>query len=88
MPEPRTNEDRWIEYKRLATTARSFGMEMHLISPEEVKRMWPLMDVGDLVGAKLAADRRAGQPVGHHQSLAKGARMHGAKMKACASQAS
>jgi 4-methylaminobutanoate oxidase (formaldehyde-forming) len=22
-----TNEDRWIEYRRLATTARSFGME-------------------------------------------------------------
>ena len=28
------NEDRWIEYKRLATTARSFGMDMHLLSPD------------------------------------------------------
>ena len=27
-----TNEDRWTEYKRLATTAQSFGMEMHLLS--------------------------------------------------------
>ena len=26
-----TNEDRWTEYKRLATTARSFGMDMHLV---------------------------------------------------------
>src|SRR6185437_2095897 len=33
-----TNEDRWTEFRRLATTARSFGMEMHLVSPEEVKR--------------------------------------------------
>ncbi len=32
-----TNQDRWTEYRRLATTARSFGMEMHLISPDEVK---------------------------------------------------
>jgi 4-methylaminobutanoate oxidase (formaldehyde-forming) len=29
--------DRWIEFKRLATTARSFGMEMHLLSPADVK---------------------------------------------------
>ncbi|MEL6218165.1 MAG: FAD-dependent oxidoreductase, partial [Pseudomonadota bacterium] len=39
------NEDRWTEYRRLATTAQSFGMEMHLLSPAEVKRMWPLLDV-------------------------------------------
>src|SRR5260221_9032582 len=32
-----TNEGRWTEYKRLATTAQSFGMEMHLISPVEIK---------------------------------------------------
>ena len=31
-----TTPDRWTEYKRLATTAGSFGMEMHLISPAEV----------------------------------------------------
>ncbi|MGI9501829.1 MAG: NAD(P)/FAD-dependent oxidoreductase, partial [Geminicoccaceae bacterium] len=43
------NDDRWIEFKRLATTARSFGMEMHLLSPAEVKKMWPLMQVDDLV---------------------------------------
>ncbi|HWA18703.1 MAG TPA: FAD-binding oxidoreductase, partial [Devosia sp.] len=29
-----TTPDRWTEYKRLATTARSFGMDMDLISPE------------------------------------------------------
>src|SRR3954471_155823 len=41
------NADRWTEYKRLATTAQSFGMEMHLLSPAEVKKLWPLMDVSD-----------------------------------------
>ncbi|NJO87476.1 MAG: FAD-binding oxidoreductase, partial [Lewinella sp.] len=45
------NADRWIEFRRLATTAKSFGMEMHLLAPAEVKAMWPLMEVGDLVGA-------------------------------------
>ncbi|MGH6943485.1 MAG: NAD(P)/FAD-dependent oxidoreductase, partial [Geminicoccaceae bacterium] len=43
--------DRMIEIKRQATTARSFGLEMHLLSPSEAKGLWPLMDVSDLVGA-------------------------------------
>ncbi len=75
-----TNEDRWIEYKRLATTAQSFGMEMHLISPSEVKKMWPLMNVEDLVGASWLPTDGQASPTDISQSLAKGARMHGAKI--------
>ena len=75
-----TNEDRWTEYKRLATTAQSFGMEMHLVSPQEVKKMWPLMDVSDLVGASWLPTDGQASPSDIAQSLAKGARMHGAKI--------
>jgi len=75
-----SNADRWTEYKRLATTARSFGMDMHLISPEEVKKMWPLMDVSDLVGASWLPTDGQASPSDITQSLAKGARMHGAKI--------
>jgi len=75
-----TNADRWTEYRRLATTAKSFGMEMHLISPEEVKRMWPLMEVGDLVGASWLPTDGQASPSDITQSLAKGARMHGARI--------
>ncbi len=75
-----TNQDRWTEYKRLATTARSFGMEMHLISPAEVKQMWPLMEVGDLVGASWLPTDGQASPSDITQSLAKGARMHGARI--------
>jgi sarcosine dehydrogenase len=75
-----TNADRWTEYKRLATTAQSFGMEMHLISPAEVKSMWPLMDVSDLVGASWLPTDGQASPSDIAQSLAKGARMHGAKI--------
>lgn len=74
------NEDRWTEYKRLATTAGSFGMDMHLISPQEVKDMWPLMDVSDLVGASYLPTDGQANPSDITQSLAKGARMHGAKL--------
>ncbi|MDQ0422812.1 4-methylaminobutanoate oxidase (formaldehyde-forming) [Peteryoungia aggregata LMG 23059] len=75
-----TNQDRWTEFRRLATTAGSFGMEMHLVSPEEVKRMWPLMNVDDLVGASWLPTDGQASPSDITQSLARGARMHGAKI--------
>jgi sarcosine dehydrogenase len=74
------NQDRWVEYKRLATTAQSFGMEMHLLTPKEVKAMWPLMEVSDLVGASFLPSDGQASPSDIAQSLAKGARMHGAKL--------
>ena len=75
-----TNADRWTEYRRLATTAKSFGMEMHLVDPAEVKRMWPLMDTSDLVGASWLPTDGQASPSDITQSLAKGARMHGARI--------
>ena len=74
-----TTPDRWTEYRRLATTARSFGMEMELLSPDEVKRMWPLMDTSDLIGASWLPTDGQASPSDIAQSLAKGARMHGAR---------
>ena len=75
-----TSEDRWTEFRRLATTARSFGMDMQLVSPAEVKKMWPLMDVSDLVGASWLPTDGQASPSDITQSLAKGARMHGARI--------
>jgi sarcosine dehydrogenase len=75
-----TNAERWIEYKRLATTARSFGMEMHLVSPTEVARMWPLLNIDDLVGASYLPTDGQASPSDITQSLAKGARMHSAQI--------
>jgi glycine cleavage system T protein len=75
-----TNQDRWTEFRRLATTAKSFGMDMHLLTPQEVKAMWPLMEVGDLVGASWLPTDGQASPSDITQSLARGARMHGAKI--------
>ena len=74
------NDDRWIEFKRLATTAKSFGMDMHLLSPAEVKAMWPLMMVDDLVGASFLPSDGQANPSDITQSLAKGASMAGARL--------
>ncbi|WP_421580132.1 GcvT family protein [Shinella sp. M31] len=75
-----TNQDRWTEFRRLATTAKSFGMDMHLLTPQEVKATWPLMEVGDLVGASWLPTDGQASPSDITQSLAKGARMHGARI--------
>jgi len=73
--------DRWIEYQRLATTARSFGMEMQLIGPDEVKALWPLLYTGDLIGASYLPTDGQANPADITQSLAKGARMHGVEIR-------
>jgi sarcosine dehydrogenase len=75
-----TNQNRWTEFKRTATTAKSFGMDMHLLSPAEAKGMFPLMEVDDLVGATFLPTDGEASPSDITQSLAKGARMHGATL--------
>ncbi|MBI3453726.1 MAG: FAD-dependent oxidoreductase [Rhodospirillales bacterium] len=72
--------DRMIELKRQATTAHSFGLAVELLSPAEAQKLWPAMDIADLVGAVfLPTDGQAG-PSDITQALAKGARMAGVKI--------
>lgn len=74
------NEARWTEVKRQATTAKSFGLEMHLLTPQEAQDLWPLMMIGDLVGAAYLPTDGQANPSDITQSLAKGARMAGVKI--------
>jgi len=74
------NEERWTEIKRQATTARSFGLEMNLLTPSEAKKLWPLMSTEDLVGAAFLPSDGQASPSDITQSLAKGARMNGARI--------
>lgn len=72
-----TNEDRWTEIKRQATTAHSFNLPMELLTPQEAQDIWPLMDVSDVVGAALLPTDGQANPSDITQSLAKGARTGG-----------
>ena len=72
------NEERWIELKRQATTAHSFGLEMHLLSPKEALDLWPIMDASDLVGAAFLPTDGQANPSDITQALARGARTAGA----------
>ena len=74
------NRERLIEIKRQATTAHSFGLEMHLLSPAEAQRLWPIMDSSDLVGAAFLPTDGQVNPSDLAQALAKGARIRGVKI--------
>ena len=71
------NAERWIEVKRQATTARSFGLEMHLLSPAEARDLWPPMTVDDVVGAAFLPTDGQANPGDIVQALARGARTSG-----------
>ncbi len=72
--------DRWIEVKRQATTARSFGLEMHLLTPSEAQELWPLMTVDDVIGAAYLPTDGQANPSDITQALARGARMKGVRI--------
>jgi len=74
------NPARWIELKRQATTARSFGLDVQLLTPREAQALWPLMDIEDVVGAAFLPTDGQVNPSDVTQSLAKGARMRGARI--------
>jgi 4-methylaminobutanoate oxidase (formaldehyde-forming) len=72
---------RVIELKRTVARARSFGVEIELISPREAERLWPLLRTDDLLAAVwLPGDGKA-NPADLCQALAKGARMGGARIQ-------
>ncbi|MGE5260511.1 MAG: GcvT family protein [Actinomycetota bacterium] len=71
------NAERWTEVKRQATTATSFGLEMHLLDAKEAQKLWPLMQVDDVVGAAFLPTDGQASPSDIAMSLAKGARQGG-----------
>jgi len=74
------NAERWEEVRRQATTARSFGLEMQLLNPQEAQDLWPLMDIADVVGAAFLPTDGQASPSDITQALAKGARAGGAQL--------
>ncbi|MEM7422589.1 MAG: FAD-dependent oxidoreductase [Pseudomonadota bacterium] len=71
------NAERWTEVRRQATTAQSFGLEMHLLSPTEARDLWPLMSVDDVVGAAYLPTDGQANPSDITAALARGARAAG-----------
>ncbi len=75
-----SDPDRLEEYRRVSAFNRLMGIDVHEITPQQVKDLFPLANVDDvLAGFYVKEDGRA-DPVGVTMALAKGARQQGATL--------
>ena len=45
------NHDRMDEYYQYAATARTIGIDVQFLTPDEIRKVWPLCNIDGLVGA-------------------------------------
>ena len=72
--------ERFEELKRAAAMGRAFGVEAHLLAPNEVKASYPLLDDKDIVGGVWTPNDGQTDPVGTTMAYAKGAKQLGARV--------
>ncbi len=73
-----SSEARLFELRKGATTARSFGLEMHMITPAEALKLFPILDMEGIIGAAFMPSDGQADPSGLTMALAKGAMNRGA----------
>jgi dimethylglycine dehydrogenase len=71
-------KDRWDEYMYYAGIAETIGVRVNMLTPEQVKHIWPLCETDGILGAIQHPDDGYIQPADLTQALAKGARDRGA----------
>ncbi|MFN5010455.1 MAG: FAD-dependent oxidoreductase [Gammaproteobacteria bacterium] len=81
-----TSRDRMDEYLKYCGTANTIGVPFQVIGPEEVKKLWPLVELGGkdgtapIVGALYHPDDGHIAPADLTRALRKGARARGAEI--------
>lgn len=78
--EAAADRDRLEEYRRIATFNRYCGIDVQEISPLEIKKLFPLARVDDLLAGFYVKNDGRVNPVDATMSLAKGARMLGVRI--------
>ncbi len=71
-------KDRMDEYRYYAGVARTIGVDVNFLTPEEVKAIWPLCEIDGVIGAIQHPADGYIQPADLTQALARGARNRGA----------
>ena len=72
--------DRIDKLRREADFLRGMGIEREEISAAEVRELWPMLDVADLIAGFYTANEGRADPANCAMSMAKGARMGGARI--------
>ncbi|MBM3126629.1 MAG: FAD-dependent oxidoreductase [Chloroflexi bacterium] len=75
-----SSAERMEENKRLVGMARSFGVEMEMISPKEAQKKFPLMSLEGVLGAVFTPNDGSIDPTGLTNAMAAGAKNRGAKI--------
>ncbi|MBG6204102.1 4-methylaminobutanoate oxidase (formaldehyde-forming) [Labrenzia sp. EL_13] len=73
--------ERLLEARRLATMARSFDLEMQIVSPGEAKDLFPLIEARGLEGAAFIPSDGYVDPASLCQAVAGAARRQGADIR-------
>ncbi len=73
-------QDRMDEYKYYAGIARTIGVDVQFLTPEEVREIWPLMETHGIIGAIQHREDGYIQPADLTQAMARGARDRGAEI--------
>ncbi|WP_309085820.1 FAD-dependent oxidoreductase [Chelativorans sp.] len=71
-------KDRWDEYMYYAGIAETIGVPVNILTPQQLKEVWPLCETDGILGAIQHPDDGYIQPADLTQALAKGARDRGA----------
>ncbi len=72
--------ERMVQLLRTAAAAEAYNLECEIISTDRAKELFPVLETSDLVGAIWLPFDGTANPTDVTQSLAKGARMRGAKI--------
>lgn len=73
-------KERMEEFKHTAGKFRSLGLEYELVSPEEIKKKYPILKVSDLEGGAWDPEEGYVDPYSVTMGLAAGARKYGCKI--------
>jgi glycine cleavage system aminomethyltransferase T/glycine/D-amino acid oxidase-like deaminating enzyme len=74
------NAGRFEELRRGASMAKNFGLEAEVIGPAEIRKLWPMLNIGDVVGGVFLPKDGKANPTDITQAFAKGARKRGARI--------
>lgn len=72
-----TSQDQMTEFRRAVAKARALGTNMEIVSPDEVKRLFPLLQTDGVVAGLYTPDDGHVDPSSLTYAYAKGARQQG-----------
>jgi len=75
-----TTAARFEELRRGASMAKTFGLDVEVISPTQVRELWPLLEAGDVVGGVYLPGDGQTNPTDTTMALAKAARQAGVRI--------